>query len=218
MQECKGYPFHPYCNLWVNEMATKLSQQTLHKYAKSRAGYSAGHEISPYQVACKGLELDGKPLPSATTYKKWVQKNADFINEEVAKLPAVINGNPRAQPTQNKTTEKRPRKARRGPRQTTESSVAYLVSKSAIDPTTDAFLESFEWRSIRMMALKKHGATCQCCGASPATGAVMHVDHVKPRKFFPELALSLDNLQVLCAECNHGKGNWDMTDWRKMSA
>lgn len=79
---------------------------------------------------------------------------------------------------------------------------------------TDAFLESFEWRKIRMEALKKYGAKCMCCGATPAIGAVMNVDHIKPRKKFPELALSIDNLQILCHDCNHGKGNWDMTDWR----
>jgi len=77
------------------------------------------------------------------------------------------------------------------------------------------FLLSYEWRRLRMQALKKHGAKCQCCGASPATGAVMNVDHIKPRKIYPELALDLDNLQVLCSECNHGKGNWDTTDWRR---
>ena len=44
----------------------------------------------------------------------------------------------------------------------------------------------------------------------------MNVDHIKPRRLFPDLALSLDNLQVLCHECNHGKGNWDMTDWREL--
>lgn len=43
---------------------------------------------------------------------------------------------------------------------------------------------------------------------------LLNVDHVKPRKFYPELALDLDNLQVLCALCNHGKGNSDATDWR----
>lgn len=64
------------------------------------------------------------------------------------------------------------------------------------------------------MRKKKYGPRCQCCGATPATGAVMNVDHIKPRKIFPELALDPDNLQILCDECNHGKGNWDMTDWR----
>ena len=79
---------------------------------------------------------------------------------------------------------------------------------------TDAFLQSYEWRRLRMQALKMHGAVCQCCGANPKTGSVMNVDHIKPRKLFPELALELTNLQILCHECNHGKGNWDMTDWR----
>lgn len=55
---------------------------------------------------------------------------------------------------------------------------------------------------------------CQSCGATPESGAVMNVDHIKPRKIYPELALTESNLQVLCHECNHGKGNWDMTDFR----
>lgn len=80
--------------------------------------------------------------------------------------------------------------------------------------TTDAFLMSYEWRRLRMEAIKKYGARCQCCGASPETGAVINVDHIKPRRIFPQLALDINNLQVLCQECNHGKGNWDMTDWR----
>ena len=76
------------------------------------------------------------------------------------------------------------------------------------------FLSSYEWRKTRMIALKRYGARCMCCGATPATGAVMNVDHIKPRKFFPSLALDVENLQILCGVCNHGKGNWDMTDWR----
>lgn len=89
---------------------------------------------------------------------------------------------------------------------------------SAAQQTSDAFLASYEWRKVRMQALKKHGARCQCCGATPADGAVMNVDHIKPRALYPSLALSLDNLQVLCGACNHGKGNWDMTDWRDKDA
>lgn len=82
------------------------------------------------------------------------------------------------------------------------------------DVTSPAFLQSGEWRKLRMEALKLHGARCQCCGASRADGVVMNVDHIKPRKHFPELALDIDNLQVLCNVCNHGKGNWDMTSWK----
>lgn len=89
---------------------------------------------------------------------------------------------------------------------------------AALDPAfvmSDAFLESYEWRRVRMQVLKRDGARCECCGATPATGAVMNVDHIRPRRLFPELALDPENLQVLCNPCNHGKGYWDMTDWRK---
>lgn len=82
------------------------------------------------------------------------------------------------------------------------------------DVTSDLFLESFEWRRLRIKALQINGRTCQCCGADPSNGAILHVDHIKPRKFFPELALDINNLQVLCNECNHGKGNWNFTDFR----
>ncbi len=86
--------------------------------------------------------------------------------------------------------------------------------REKIDPVSDSFLSSYEWRRIRMEVLKKYGARCQCCGATAKDGVVIHVDHIKPRRLFPQLALDINNLQVLCEVCNHGKGNWDMTDWR----
>jgi 5-methylcytosine-specific restriction endonuclease McrA len=76
------------------------------------------------------------------------------------------------------------------------------------------FLSSPEWRRLRMQVIKKYGPVCMCCGASPKTGAVINVDHIKPRKLFPDLSLDINNLQILCGACNHGKGNWDTTDWR----
>jgi 5-methylcytosine-specific restriction endonuclease McrA len=87
-----------------------------------------------------------------------------------------------------------------------------------VDVTSDAFLSTYAWRKLRMEALKKYGPRCQCCGATPADGAVMNVDHIKPRKKWPSLALDLNNLQVLCHDCNHGKGNWDETDWRSAAS
>lgn len=84
-----------------------------------------------------------------------------------------------------------------------------------VDPNSPDFLSSYSWRALRMQALKTYGAVCMCCGDNPKNGAVMNVDHIKPRKTNPELALRLDNLQILCGACNHGKGNWDETDWRE---
>lgn len=103
------------------------------------------------------------------------------------------------------------------------SFVAPLVArkerwKSSVDPNSDAFLVSYEWRRTRMEVLKRDGARCACCGGSPLEGRVMNVDHIKPRKTHPHLALDPSNLQVLCDVCNHGKGNWDKTDWRKPTA
>jgi 5-methylcytosine-specific restriction endonuclease McrA len=77
------------------------------------------------------------------------------------------------------------------------------------------FYASDEWRRVRYDALKLHGGRCQCCGAAPTRDAPLHVDHIKPRSRFPELELALDNLQVLCAACNLGKGARDQTDWRR---
>lgn len=77
-----------------------------------------------------------------------------------------------------------------------------------------AFYDSDEWRRLRYRVLKANNGCCQCCGVSAANGAQLHVDHVKPRSKFPELELEFTNLQVLCRDCNLGKGAWDQTDWR----
>lgn len=76
------------------------------------------------------------------------------------------------------------------------------------------FLKTYEWRKLRQQALTKYGNECMCCGAKPSNGIYLCVDHIKPRKTHPELALDINNLQILCNECNHGKGNWSTKDWR----
>lgn len=80
---------------------------------------------------------------------------------------------------------------------------------------SDAFLGSFEWKRVRMAALANNGAACECCGAMAKDEITLHVDHIKPRKYFPHLALTLGNLQVLCADCNAGKGNDYQINWRE---
>jgi hypothetical protein len=87
-----------------------------------------------------------------------------------------------------------------------------------LDEQRCGFYSSSEWKAIRYKALAVAGGRCACCGATSATGAVLHVDHIKPRSKFPELALDIANLQVLCRSCNEGKSNIDQTDWRVRAA
>lgn len=84
----------------------------------------------------------------------------------------------------------------------------------------ESFYYSWEWRTLRMEVLKASGRRCQCCGATPSDHGSdgkrirIVVDHIKPISKFWGLRLERTNLQVLCDECNQGKGAWDETDWR----
>lgn len=79
----------------------------------------------------------------------------------------------------------------------------------------DGFYTSDEWRLVRYSVLKNSNGACQCCGARGSGEIRLHVDHIKPRSQFPELALDPANLQVLCPDCNIGKRASDQTDWRR---
>lgn len=90
-------------------------------------------------------------------------------------------------------------------------------------PTRDhkeAFYQSWEWKQLRFLVLKLQGRTCQCCGATAGSRSAdgkpvqIVVDHIKPISKFWELRLQKSNLQVLCDDCNMGKGAWDQTDFR----
>ena len=97
--------------------------------------------------------------------------------------------------------------------------VENLSEKSANEIATEikgqtSFLRSTAWRELRAKVIEKYGAKCMCCGFTSKHSYKINVDHIKPRKLFPELALDFDNLQVLCARCNKEKGNKHATDYR----
>ena len=74
------------------------------------------------------------------------------------------------------------------------------------------------WRKLRYRVIRKYKGICMACGSSyKEHGVRIHVDHIKPRSRYPELALDFNNLQVLCENCNLGKGVTDETDWRPNS-
>jgi len=63
-----------------------------------------------------------------------------------------------------------------------------------------------EWKQERWAILDAAQGKCRMCGRGAKDNVVLHVDHIQPRSKFPTLELSPTNLQVLCADCNLGKG------------
>ena len=83
-----------------------------------------------------------------------------------------------------------------------DNEVAEILKK-----TSKGFLKSKEWRELRVKALELYGVVCVKCGRHNSKKYPIHVDHIKPRLFFPDLALEITNLQPLCGPCNKIKGN-----------
>lgn len=77
----------------------------------------------------------------------------------------------------------------------------------------ETFYESREWRDVRYEALKLYDRRCVCCGRKPPE-VQLHVDHIKPRSKRPDLELDINNLQIMCKDCNLGKSNKDSIDYR----
>jgi len=63
---------------------------------------------------------------------------------------------------------------------------------------------SANWKQ-RAQVLMRDGATCRLCGARPEHGVRLHVDHLTPWSDGGETVL--ENLQILCEQCNIGKSN-----------
>jgi len=180
-----------------------VKQTYLTRYCKSRLGYASKNGVKIKDLVCMALEVDGMQRPMDKTSNEWIKECITHIV-----------GKNKSEKLQSCTKQR-------------SSEVKLLAQIKLYDKSarvksvfpkgnvaSDSFLSSYEWRKVRMVALKMYGPKCQCCGATPADGAVMNVDHIKPRKLYPSLALDVKNLQVLCHSCNHGKGNWDQTDWR----
>lgn len=66
------------------------------------------------------------------------------------------------------------------------------------------------WAALRYEVFKKYDRRCMICGASDR----LHVDHIKPKSKYPDLAFDINNLQILCKDCNYGKSNVYEDDWR----
>lgn len=77
--------------------------------------------------------------------------------------------------------------------------------------------QSREGRKIRDKVLAKQGY-CERCYSLKGEKNIfkLEVHHVKPWSKFPELAYDLDNLDVLCADCNKKIGNTGKIDYKRI--
>lgn len=81
----------------------------------------------------------------------------------------------------------------------------------------DDFYSSWDWKKLRYEAIKKYGRRCVCCGFVPHNGSLNYLvaDHIKPVSKHPKLALQIENIQIMCNDCNMGKSNAHTDDWRE---
>jgi len=92
-----------------------------------------------------------------------------------------------------------------------------MHGRATDEVTADGFYTSAKWRKLRFDVLEHCGARCMCCGWTPNAshdGNFIVVDHIKSRRLNPELEYEFDNLQVLCNDCNLGKGRFKVNDFR----
>lgn len=87
---------------------------------------------------------------------------------------------------------------------------------TGLSPTETAirdFYDSWEWKRLSFDLKLERGRKCECCGAAPPAVRI-HTDHVKPIRRYWHLRLDRANLQILCEDCNMGKGSRHETDFR----
>lgn len=83
----------------------------------------------------------------------------------------------------------------------------------------DEFYKTWDWQKLRVKTFEKFGRRCMCCGATndsiDMTGKPVQIvcDHVKPLHNYWSMRLDPENTQVLCFDCNMGKGI-EETDYR----
>lgn len=77
------------------------------------------------------------------------------------------------------------------------------------------FYQTQMWKEIRFKAFRRDVGRCALCGRSRKDqGVMVYAVHIKPIRKYPTLALALDNVQLLCADCKGGRPKDDETDFR----
>lgn len=181
---------------------------------KDSPGFDAEYGNAPHGMHKLVIDFFDDAAPTQEEYlvvaktakqqKKAAKRERLKVQKQTNRLIAAAKADSKANP-KNKTTQ-RPAPVRRVP--------VGCLTVEGVDVSSKDFLSTYAWRNLRIKALNLYGRKCMCCGDTPENGAVMNVDHIKPRIRYPHLALDIRWLQILCGACNHGKGNELETDYR----
>jgi hypothetical protein len=90
----------------------------------------------------------------------------------------------------------------------------YEVGTGQLEKQFSAFYQSKEWKELRNKLFELHENTCVVCGLTHS----LRGDHIKPVRTHWELRLDINNLQILCDECNREKGSkiyWTLEEHKR---
>jgi 5-methylcytosine-specific restriction endonuclease McrA len=190
------------------EMADKIDAMGRSKRGECCRIYRASH----------GIAIDGaariNEFPATPQKLKLTQNQPDYVPPCA---PSPNQGLPSAKKLRKLSlaAKKEKRAIRKATRRAKLNAVASAPAASW--PTEDAirdFYASWDWKRLSYDVKLERGRKCECCGAK-APDVRIHTDHVKPIRRYWHLRLSRSNLQILCEDCNMGKGSRDETDFRQ---
>lgn len=77
--------------------------------------------------------------------------------------------------------------------------------KSYLNDKLSKVLSTAEYKLFRRRMLERDKWTCVQCGYK---GSKIHLDHIKPRCYYPELTFNEDNVRTLCVSCHKKTDTW----------
>lgn len=168
--------------------------------------YQSMDQASAVVAGSIGLDIDGM---SSFAARIAVVQRLNGEDSSMARVQARhLIKKYRVEKQERKSLGKAVRKARR------PSYLPGIPSASTLERDIKEFYNSWEWKQLSYEVKLDRGRTCECCGAK-APDVKIITDHIKPIRHNWHLRLEPTNLQILCDDCNRGKGSRDETDFRQ---